>query len=84
MTDPIDDLRATADDLAADADRLKAIEKQKSALERGDPDLVELADEAERLTEDMAAKAKIQSQLAEETSGDGAPDDDAPDEETGT
>ena len=73
MTDPIDDLRATADDLAADADRLKQIEQKKAALEHGDPELVELSDEAERLTEDMAAKAKIQSQLAEDATdgGDG-------------
>jgi hypothetical protein len=66
VTDPIDDVRATADDLAADADRLKAIEQRKATLDADDPTLVELSDEAERLTEDMAAKARIQSQLVDE------------------
>ena len=77
MTDPIDDLRATADDLAADADRLKQIEEQKAALEQGDPTLVDLSDEAEQLTEDMAAKAKIQSELAADAAADGAAPQDA-------
>ena len=72
MTDPIDDLRATADDLAADAERLKAIERTKAGLAVGDPALTELSAEAERLTEDMAAKAKVQSELADEASSDDA------------
>src|SRR5262245_52502222 len=73
VTDPIEDLRATADDLAADADRLKEIEEKKATLQQGDPALVESSDEAERLAEDMATKARVQSHLAEDASGgDGA------------
>lgn len=79
MTDPIDDLRATADDLAADADRLKAIEREKASLEKGDPALVELAEEAEQLTEGMASKARVQAELADEAARPDGTDSDAAD-----
>ena len=76
MNDAIHDLRATADDLAADAERLGEIEQLKGTMAPDDPALVPLAEEAEHLSRQMAAKASAQRELAEEvseapTSGDG-------------
>lgn len=65
MTERGDDLRTTAEDLAADATRLKKIEETKVKLDAGDPDLVDLSEEAVELTKGMAAKAKVQLELAE-------------------
>jgi hypothetical protein len=71
-----DDLRATADDIAADARRVASIEETKAKLEPGDPDLVALARESERITRKMAGKAAVETALAEETAealGNGKP-----------
>jgi hypothetical protein len=65
MTKLRDDLRATAEDLAADADRVGAIEREKKTLPPGDPKAIELARESERMTAEMAEKAKVETALAE-------------------
>ncbi|HET8784170.1 MAG TPA: hypothetical protein VFM38_00930 [Candidatus Limnocylindrales bacterium] len=70
MTEPMDDLRATADDLAADAERLREIELQKASMAPDDPALVDLAAEAEHLSASMASKATAQRELAEEVAED--------------
>ena len=72
MTDAIHDLRATADDLAADAERLREIEERKVTLASDDPALLDLSTEAEALSREMAAKASVQRELAEEVVGDEA------------
>ena len=72
MTDSIDDLRATADDLAADAERLRDIERRKASMAPDDPELLELAAEAERLSKAMATKASVQRELAEVIADDEA------------
>ena len=70
MADQSDDLRATADDLVEDARRLEAIEEAKKAMAPGDPALTALAEEAERLTRRMAAKATAQRELTAEINGE--------------
>lgn len=65
-----EDLKATAEDLIDDAERLKQIEKKKLTLEPGDPLLVRLAEESERLIASMAPKGQAQKELA--TRGEGA------------
>lgn len=64
MSDESDDLRAIAEDLTVDARRLQAIEEAKIRLSAGDPTLLELAEEAERLTRRMTAKAIAERELA--------------------
>jgi hypothetical protein len=60
------DVSATADSVAADAARLATIEAAKAALPLDDPELAVLADEAERLTLNMARKAKVEAALIHE------------------
>jgi hypothetical protein len=57
------DLKATAEDLAHDARRVAAIEGLKAELDADDPRTAELSKESERITEEMAAKAKMEIQL---------------------
>lgn len=63
MSERDEDLRATAEDLIEDAERLKRIEKRKVGLEPGDPLLVKLAEEANRVVARMAPKAQAQREL---------------------
>ena len=64
MSDESDDLRSIAEDIAEDARRLQAIEEAKIRLSAGDPTLLDLAEEAERLTRRMAAKTTAERELA--------------------
>ena len=62
-----DDLKATAESIVTDADRLKQIEQRKLNLEPSDDEeVIELADEAEQLAEDISDKARAEKQLADE------------------
>ena len=63
------DLRATSDDIAADALDLKQIEERKAKLPAGDRRLVDLSEAAEDLAEQMAVKAKTETELAKEAAG---------------
>jgi hypothetical protein len=65
-----DDVRATADSLVADADRLDEVEAKKAELDVDDPRLPALAEEATKLTERMAAKARIQERLIKDSQRD--------------
>ena len=60
------DLKATTEDIAHDARRVEAIEELKAELDPDDTQLVRLAKESERLTEEMAHKAAMETQLARE------------------
>jgi hypothetical protein len=66
MSELRDDLRATAEDLAADADRVGQIEREKKQLPPGHPKGIKLARESERVTAEMAEKAKIETALMEQ------------------
>jgi hypothetical protein len=62
-------LRATSQDIAADARRLHAIENTKQRVMGSDERLVDLSLKAKELSLDIAAKAQIELDLAEGTSG---------------
>ena len=66
VTNQEDDLRATAESIVEDADALKQVELQKLQLEPEDTDTRALAERAEQLARDIAAKARAEKQLAEE------------------
>ena len=70
MTDAGDDLRATSEDVAADAERLRQIEERKQALSADDPELLELAEEAERIARGLVPKTVAQAELAAESVGE--------------
>jgi len=67
MTEEVrDDLRATAENIVDDAERLKEIELRKLNLGPGhDEEANDLADQAERLSEDIAEKARAERDLAD-------------------
>ena len=64
------DLKASAEDLTADAERVQAIEAEKVELPPGHPRAVELAAEAEDLTQAMVDKARAQSALIGEAAAE--------------
>ncbi len=71
MTDELeDDLRATAESIADDAESLKEVELQKLELEPEDSNTRELSERAERLAQDIAAKARSEKELADEAAKD--------------
>ena len=61
--DAATDLKATADDLVHDARRVEALDGLKAELDPDDPMMKPLADESEQLTDEMAHKAKVESEL---------------------
>jgi hypothetical protein len=60
------DLKATAEDLAHDARRVEHIERLKAELPPDHPQLADLAEESEHLTEAMAMKARMEAELVEQ------------------
>ena len=66
MAELDDDLHATAESIAADAERLVAIEEEKRVLEPGDPRMIELSTESERLAGGLVPKTGAETQLAKE------------------
>jgi hypothetical protein len=75
VTDTGDDLRATSEDVAADAERLREIEERKQSLGAGDPELVDLAAEAERIARGLVPKTVAQSELVTESATEVTPDE---------
>lgn len=67
MTEREDDLRATAEAMIDDSQHLEDLEKAKLQLDASDPRYAQLAREIEQLVSRMAAKARIQTQIAEDT-----------------
>ena len=66
MTETGDDLRATSEAIVADADRLRDIEERKQDLPDGDPELVELSEEAEAVARGIVPKTVAERELANE------------------
>jgi hypothetical protein len=60
------DIQATAEDIAADSEILQTIETEKANLEATDPRMVELAEHAEQLARDIAAKTVAETELVAE------------------
>ena len=72
MTETGDDLRATSDAIVADAERLRDIEERKQELPDGDPELVELSEEAEAVARGIVPKTVAERELANEGAGESA------------
>ena len=68
-----EDLRATAENLVADAEQLKQIETRKLELEPEEGAAHDLAVEAERVAERIAAEARAERDLIEEIADDESP-----------
>jgi hypothetical protein len=66
LTETGDDLRATSDSIVADAERLRDIEERKQDLPDGDPELVELSEEAEAVARGIVPKTVAERELANE------------------
>jgi hypothetical protein len=60
-----EDLAATSESLHEDAHGVADIEEEKQGLEPGDPRLIELSNDAERLAEGIAEKSRIERDLAD-------------------
>jgi hypothetical protein len=60
-----EDLAATSESLHEDSHRVADIEEEKQGLEPGDPRLIELSNDAERLAEGIAEKSRIERDLAD-------------------
>jgi hypothetical protein len=60
-----DDLAATSESLEADAREVVAIEEEKRDLEGGDPRLVDLSQQAERLARGIEDKSRIERDLSD-------------------
>jgi len=66
LSDIAADIKATGEDIATDAERVQQIEMAKVSLRADDPRLIELANESESITAEMAVKAKVETALVEE------------------
>ena len=66
MPNAAEDLKATAADVAADAGRLQQMEREKAALDPGDPRLKALAAEAEAIARKLPIKTAVESDLVRE------------------
>ena len=66
MDDLEEDIRATAHSIETDADRLASIEDEKKLLESGDPRLLELSREAERISKRLVPQTVAERALVAE------------------
>jgi len=60
-----EDLAATSESIHDDAGRLARVEDQKHGLDVGDPRLIALSKEAERLAGNVARKSRVERALSE-------------------
>jgi hypothetical protein len=67
------DIQATAEDIAADTETLRGIETEKATLDATDPRALELAAQAEKLAQGIAAKTVAERELGVEANGGGGP-----------
>ena len=61
-----EDLKATSDSIRHDAHRIARLEETKSQLEPTDPLVDEMSRDIEKLATDIAAKSKMERELAAE------------------
>lgn len=66
MSDPRQDLRATAASVHGDAALIKKLEEEKAELDPADPRVDELSDRVERLSRSLRDKAVAEDELSEE------------------
>ena len=61
-----DELHATSESLQDDAARIRAIEAEKDSLDPADPRVLEMSEDVEQLTRNMAQKAANETALSKE------------------
>jgi hypothetical protein len=66
LADLENDIKATGSDIAVDAERIREIEEEKVTLDLADPRLLELANESEAISAQVAVKAKVETALIEQ------------------
>ncbi len=66
MSDPRQDLRATAESIQRDARQVATLEEQKTELDPNDPRVVHISEQVERLAVGLQDKAVAERELAEE------------------
>ena len=71
--DARDELHATSESLQDDAERVRAMEAEKDGLDPLDPRVLEMSDDIEQLTRNMAQKATNERALSQEIKDDVAP-----------
>lgn len=71
MSDPQQDLRATADSIRRDAEQVATLEEQKTVLDPADPRVVHISAKVERLAAGLQDKAVAERELAEEIQAEG-------------
>lgn len=71
MSDPQQDLRATADSIRRDAEQVATLEEQKTALDPADPSVVPISEKVERLAAGLQDKAIAERELVEEIQAEG-------------
>lgn len=71
MSDPQQDLRATADSIRRDAEQVAILEEQKTVLDPADPRLAGISEKVERLAAGLQDKAVAERELVEEIQAEG-------------
>ena len=71
MPSPSDDLRSTIEAIRDDAEEIEDLEEKKAELDPGDPRMVTLSDQVERVATDLKDLTAAERELAEEAQGPG-------------
>lgn len=66
MSDPRQDLRATAESIRRDAEQVKILEEEKEALDPTDARIPLLSEQVEHLTAELHDKAAAERELGDE------------------
>lgn len=66
MSDPRQDLRATAESIRRDAEQVKILEEEKEVLDPTDARIPLLSEQVERLTAELHDKAAAERELSDE------------------
>ena len=72
MSDPAQDLRATAESIRQDAATVDDLEREKATLKPGDPMIESLSRQVENVIDRMQVKAAAETELAEEIGATGS------------
>jgi len=64
--DLLEDLRTTSAQVSATAEHLDSLEAKKRKVEPGDPKLIELSDEIERIAARLRRQTAVESSLSRE------------------
>jgi methyl-accepting chemotaxis protein len=71
MPSPSDDLRSTIEAIHDDAEEVQDLEEKKAELDPGDPRMVTLSDQVQRVATDLKDLATAERELSEEAQASG-------------